>query len=45
MTITRDSLLTLEAYARIRKSSKPEVIAHRIALERPIVRVELPPTP
>ena len=27
--ITRDSLLTLEAYARIRKSSKPEVIAHR----------------
>jgi len=29
MTITRDSLLTLEAYARIRKSSKPEVIAHR----------------
>ena len=29
MTITRDSLLTLEAYARIRKTSKPEVIAHR----------------
>ncbi len=29
MTITRDSLLTLEAYARIRKSGKPEVIAHR----------------
>lgn len=29
MPITRDSLLTLEAYARIRKSSKPEVIAHR----------------
>jgi hypothetical protein len=29
MTITRDSLLTLEAYARIRKSSKPEAIAHR----------------
>ncbi len=29
MTITRDSLLTLEAYARIRKSSKPQVIAHR----------------
>jgi hypothetical protein len=27
--ITRDSLLTLEAYARIRKSSKPEAIAHR----------------
>jgi len=29
MTITRDNLLTLEAYARIRKSSKPEAIAHR----------------
>jgi hypothetical protein len=29
MAITRDSLLTLEAYARIRKSSKPEVIAYR----------------
>ncbi|MBX3606203.1 MAG: DUF3501 family protein [Piscinibacter sp.] len=29
MTITRDSLLTLEAYARIRQSSKPEAIAHR----------------
>jgi hypothetical protein len=29
MTITRDSLLTLEAYAKIRKSSKPEAIAHR----------------
>jgi hypothetical protein len=29
MTLTRDSLLTLEAYARIRKSSKPEAIAHR----------------
>ena len=29
MTITRDSLMTLEAYAKIRKSSKPEVIAHR----------------
>ncbi|HKX95321.1 MAG TPA: DUF3501 family protein [Methylibium sp.] len=28
-TIARDSLLTLEAYARIRKSSKPEAIAHR----------------
>ena len=27
--ITRDSLLTLEAYAKLRKSSKPEVIAHR----------------
>jgi hypothetical protein len=29
MTITRDSLLTLEAYSKIRKSSKPQVIAHR----------------
>ena len=29
MTITRDSLLTLEAYARIRTSSRPEAIAHR----------------
>jgi Protein of unknown function (DUF3501) len=29
MTLTRDSLLTLEAYAKIRKSSKPEAIAHR----------------
>ncbi|MBP6899660.1 MAG: DUF3501 family protein [Burkholderiaceae bacterium] len=29
MTITRDSLLTLEAYARIRSSSKPAHIAHR----------------
>lgn len=29
MSITRDSLLTLEAYAKIRKSSKPEAIAHR----------------
>jgi len=29
MTIARDSLLTLEAYARIRKSSRPEFIAHR----------------
>ena len=27
--ITRDSLLTLEAYAKIRKSSQTEVIAHR----------------
>ena len=27
--ITRDSLLTLEAYAKIRKTSKPDVIAHR----------------
>ncbi len=29
MNITRDSLLTLEAYAKIRKSSKPDSIAHR----------------
>ena len=29
MSITRESLLTLEAYARIRNSSKPEAIAHR----------------
>jgi hypothetical protein len=29
MTITRDSLLTLEAYAKIRKTDKPAVIAHR----------------
>ncbi len=29
MTITRDSLLTLEAYSKIRKSSKPQAIAHR----------------
>lgn len=29
MGITRDSLLTLEAYARIRKSSRSEAIAHR----------------
>jgi hypothetical protein len=29
MTITRDNLLTLEAYAKIRKSSKPEAIAYR----------------
>jgi hypothetical protein len=27
--ITRDSLLTLEAYAKVRKTSKPDVIAHR----------------
>jgi Protein of unknown function (DUF3501) len=27
--ISRDSLLTLEAYSKIRKTSKPEVIAHR----------------
>jgi hypothetical protein len=29
MTITRDSLLTLEAYSKIRQSSKPEAITHR----------------
>ncbi len=29
MTITRDSLQTLEAYSKIRQSSKPEAIAHR----------------
>jgi hypothetical protein len=29
MTITRESLLTLEAYAKIRKSSKAEAVAHR----------------
>jgi hypothetical protein len=29
MTITRDSLLTLEAYSKIRKASRPEAIAHR----------------
>jgi Protein of unknown function (DUF3501) len=29
MTITRDSLLTLEAYAKVRKTQRPEVIAHR----------------
>ncbi len=29
MTITKESLLTLEAYAKIRKSSQPQVIAHR----------------
>ena len=29
MTITRDSLLTLEAYSKIRQSSEPEAIAHR----------------
>ena len=27
--ITRDSLMTLEAYARIRKTGRPEFIAHR----------------
>jgi hypothetical protein len=29
MNITRDSLLTLEAYSKIRQSSRPEAIAHR----------------
>ena len=29
MTITRDSLLTLEAYSKIRKTQRAEVIAHR----------------
>jgi hypothetical protein len=29
MTISKESLLTLEAYAKIRKSSQGEVIAHR----------------
>ena len=29
MTITRESLLSLEAYAKVRKSSRAEVIAHR----------------
>jgi len=29
MTITRDSLLTLEAYAKIRQTHRPAVIAHR----------------
>ena len=28
-SITRDSLLTLEAYSKIRNSSKPQIIAHR----------------
>ena len=28
-SITRDNLLTLEAYSKIRNSSKPEAIAHR----------------
>jgi hypothetical protein len=28
-TITKDSLMTLEAYAKIRKSARPEFIAHR----------------
>jgi hypothetical protein len=29
MTITRDSLMTLEAYAKLRKANRPEAIAHR----------------
>ena len=29
MTITRENLLSLEAYARVRKSEKPKIIAHR----------------
>ena len=29
MTITRESLLTLEAYAKIRKTSKADAVAHR----------------
>ena len=29
MTITRDSLMSLGAYSKIRKSSKPQAIAHR----------------
>jgi hypothetical protein len=29
MPISRDNLLTLEAYSKIRKSSKPQAIAHR----------------
>jgi hypothetical protein len=29
MTIARDNLLTLEAYSKIRRSSRPEAIAHR----------------
>jgi len=29
MSITRESLLTLEAYAKVRKSGKPQIIAHR----------------
>ena len=29
MTITKETLLTLEAYAKIRKSAKPEFIVHR----------------
>jgi hypothetical protein len=29
MTITKDSLMTLEAYAKVRKTGRPELIAHR----------------
>ncbi|MFL6664200.1 MAG: DUF3501 family protein, partial [Rhizobacter sp.] len=29
MTITRDSLMTLEAYAKVRKTQRSQVIAHR----------------
>ncbi|MGA0612664.1 DUF3501 family protein [Caldimonas sp. KR1-144] len=29
MTITRDSLMTLEAYAKYRKEHKPRIVAHR----------------
>ncbi|NCT84776.1 MAG: DUF3501 family protein [Comamonadaceae bacterium] len=29
MTITRDSLMTLEAYAKFRKAEKPAIMAHR----------------
>jgi hypothetical protein len=29
MTLTRESLMTLEAYAKVRKTQKAEVIAHR----------------
>lgn len=29
MTITRDNLMTLEAYAKFRKAEKPAIVAHR----------------
>ena len=29
MTITKENLMTLEAYAKVRKSSQPQAIAHR----------------
>ena len=29
ITITKDSLMTLEAYAKIRKTARPDFIAHR----------------